>query len=71
VCGDTADGWIYYCDVCDTHGNADTEVEALFMARMHSVYWTTIGEAGSDEDEHDLHVFPRGNAFGVEGDGAA
>lgn len=35
VCEDTMAGWLWYCDVHDTHGNADHEVEAQFVAQAH------------------------------------
>jgi len=35
VCPHTMQGWLWYCDVHDTHGNADTEDEAWFVAQAH------------------------------------
>ncbi len=32
---DTVRGWIWYCDLHDTHGNADSEAEAVFMLEAH------------------------------------
>jgi hypothetical protein len=32
----TVAGWYWYCDVHDTHGNADSKDEALHMAQAHS-----------------------------------
>jgi hypothetical protein len=38
VCPDTINGWLWYCDECDTHGNADSEAEAEHMGNAH-VEW--------------------------------
>lgn len=47
----TKGGWIWYCDVHDTHGNADLEEEAYFVARTHA-------EFTNDPDGCDLYVVP-------------
>ena len=39
VCRDTVNGWLWYCDEHDTHGNADTEDEAGLVGDAHSDYW--------------------------------
>lgn len=31
-------GWFWYCDDHDTHGNADSEAEALAMLDAHCAY---------------------------------
>jgi hypothetical protein len=31
----TVGGWVWYCDEHDTHGNADTEDEAEYLADAH------------------------------------
>ena len=36
VCPSTMVGWLWYCDEHDTHGNADTESEAEFLADTHT-----------------------------------
>jgi hypothetical protein len=35
----TVAGWIWYCDVHDSHGNADSEEEAKHMAMAHEEFW--------------------------------
>ena len=37
-CTDTINGWVWYCDAHDTHGNADTVQEAEHMQKAH-VKW--------------------------------
>jgi hypothetical protein len=39
VCGDTLSGWLWYCDVHDTHGNADFEDEAVAVAAAHRDFY--------------------------------
>jgi predicted DNA-binding transcriptional regulator AlpA len=34
-CRDTTEGWLWYCDEHDTHGNADSRDEARFVASAH------------------------------------
>jgi hypothetical protein len=49
----TQAGFYWYCDVHDTHGNADTADEAWHMADWHEEWWTTLaqesGQADADE----------------------
>jgi hypothetical protein len=35
VCSSTVAGWLWYCDIHDTHGNADSEEEAEVYADAH------------------------------------
>lgn len=42
-CRSTVNGWLWYCDQHDTHGNADTEDEADYMATAHEE-WHEYGE---------------------------
>lgn len=35
ICSDTANGWLWYCDSHDSHGNADEEAEARHLADAH------------------------------------
>ena len=44
VCSDTVNGWLWYCDEHDTHGNADSEGEARRIGFAHVDYFV---------DEHD------------------
>ncbi|WP_345503450.1 hypothetical protein [Pedococcus ginsenosidimutans] len=55
VCSETTNGWLYYCDVHDTHGNADSEAEARHMAAAHSEYFAE----DDDEEECDVFVWSR------------
>jgi hypothetical protein len=47
------DTWIWYCDEHDTHGNADTEHEAVYMGCAHSNYWRWISEPVGDPEDLD------------------
>lgn len=38
ICSDTADGWLWYCDEHDTHGNADDQGEAEYLAAAHRAW---------------------------------
>jgi hypothetical protein len=38
TCQSTTGGYIWYCDECQTHGNADSGEEANYMIHAHS-YW--------------------------------
>ncbi len=40
--GCTIAGWYWYCDECDTHGNADTEAEAWTIARAHEQFQSSV-----------------------------
>jgi len=35
ICLSTQAGWLWYCDIHDTHGNADSEDEAETYADAH------------------------------------
>lgn len=39
VCESTTGGWEWYCDAHDTHGNADSKEEAVFVAKSHAKFW--------------------------------
>jgi hypothetical protein len=39
VCRDTAEAWLWYCDVHNTHGNADSKAEAEALDEAHTRYW--------------------------------
>ena len=51
VMGCTTGGWVWYCDEHDTHGNADIEDEAVFMADMHVMFWDEHSVAPADDCE--------------------
>lgn len=48
MCKSTQGGWIWYCDACDTHGNADSSDEAKYMAEAHDRYHSWLL---TDEDD--------------------
>ena len=51
MCKSTQGGWIWYCDSCDTHGNADSSDEAKYMAEAHDRYHSYLSrEYNEDED---------------------
>ena len=53
TCTNTINGWVWYCDACDTHGNANSSDEAEFMAERHARYfsWLDDGAETSVDDE--------------------
>jgi hypothetical protein len=57
VCPETVQGWIYYCDEHDTHGNADSEDEARHMASAHTAYFLDHDEGQADPCE--VFIFAR------------
>jgi hypothetical protein len=46
-CQDTVNGWMWYCDQHDTHGNADSEDEAHAVAGAHEDF---MAEAADDDE---------------------
>ena len=50
----TVGGWIWYCDVHDSHGNADSEDEAKYMAIAHEGFF----DDGEEFEGCDLMVSP-------------
>lgn len=40
VCQGTLAGWLWYCDVHDAHGNADSQVEAQLVAQAHVDFYS-------------------------------
>ncbi len=59
VCPETVAGRVYYCDEHDTHGNADSQDEARYMAAAHTDFFIQLGEEG--DDPCDVFVFARGD----------
>ena len=49
LCSDTVAGWIWYCDVHDTHGNADSRAEAKHVAHAHRLFHAEATEDDDDE----------------------
>ena len=52
TCKSTIGGWVWYCDSCDTHGNANSADEADFMAESHAKYhsWDEDGKYDEEND---------------------
>ena len=40
----TYHAWVWYCDVHDSHGNADSEEEAEYVASAHEGFFDLTGE---------------------------
>jgi hypothetical protein len=57
MCSSTIAGWLWYCDVNDTHGNADSDEEALFIAKSHEMHKFMVDR---DEGGCDLYVSEAG-----------
>jgi hypothetical protein len=57
VCPETVQGWIYYCDEHETHGNADSENEGRHMAAAHVDYF--LEHDGETADPCEVFVFAR------------
>ena len=58
LCSDTVAGWLWYCDLHDTHGNADSRAEAKHVAHAHRLFHAEA--AGNDADEScDIVVWMR------------
>jgi hypothetical protein len=55
MCKSTLGGWIWYCDACDTHGNANSSDEAEHMAEAHALYFSW-----DDSQEYDFDKDPDG-----------
>ena len=52
TCTQTVAGWIWYCDNCDTHGNADSVDEAQYMVEQHARFYSWLESEGDlEEDE--------------------
>ena len=49
TCKSTVAGFLWYCDTCGTHGNADSRDEARHVSEAHAEY--------VDPDECDLYVW--------------
>jgi len=56
VCRSTVAGWLWYCDLHDTHGNGDSEAEVRTAASAHLSYWALVDP---DSDPCDLMVWQR------------
>jgi cation transport regulator ChaB len=54
TCIQTEAGWLWYCDTHDTHGNADSEQEARYIARAHVEFCGGGGDELCDVTVWDL-----------------
>jgi hypothetical protein len=52
-CSDTVAGWLWYCDVHDAHGNADSRAEAKHVAHAHRLFHA---EAADDDDDEGCDI---------------
>lgn len=50
ICRDTAQGWLWYCDEHDAHGNADNEDEARHMAAAHVAFFMDDPDADPGDE---------------------
>ena len=44
VCSESVNGWLWYCDQHDTHGNADSQDEVEHMADAHVEFFLEDGD---------------------------
>jgi hypothetical protein len=51
VCSETTNGWLYYCDEHDTHGNAGSQDEAEHMADAHVEFLLSDDEPDAEPCE--------------------
>ena len=49
LCSDTVAGWLWYCDLHDTHGNANSRAEAKHVAHAHREFYAKAVELDEDE----------------------
>lgn len=56
ICDNTINGWLWYCDTCDTHGNADSEKEARHYGDAH-LEWITLMVDEERAQECFVHVW--------------
>jgi hypothetical protein len=68
VCADTINGWLWYCDEHDTHGNADTEAEVRHMADAHIRYFLRLDGEDDDPDACEVIVWMRTKREWTDGD---
>lgn len=53
LCSDTVAGWIWYCDVHDAHGNADSRAEAKHVAHAHRQFHAEAANAAQEDQDDD------------------
>ena len=44
VCSESVNGWLWYCDQHDTHGNADSQAEVEHMAGAQVDFFLEDGD---------------------------
>lgn len=64
VCPFTHRGWLWYCDVHDAHGNADSADEAWACADAHMAW--KIHDEGKADEGCDIQVWQRSSHERVE-----
>ena len=52
-CKSTRLGFVWYCDLHDSHGNADSQQEAEYVATAHAAYFQEIDPL---DDPCDLYI---------------
>lgn len=52
-CASTSQGFLWYCDLHDTHGNADSQPEAEYVAAAHALYFDTHEPS---DDSCDIYI---------------
>ena len=57
TCKSTFGGWVWYCDSCDTHGNANSADEADYMAEAHAKYYSWDETAEYNEEDDSIKSF--------------
>ena len=57
TCASTVGGWIWYCDGCDTHGNADSSNEAKYMSEQHAKYHSWLSDDEDTNEDEDVHSY--------------
>jgi len=53
----TMNGWYWYCDEHDTHGNADSKKEAMMIAKAHFKFHKKIAWDGYINDLEEDELF--------------
>ena len=54
TCESTIAGWVWFCDSCVTHGNANSSDEAEYLAKSHAKYYSWIEDEDDNEDSETI-----------------
>ena len=65
VCAETTSGWLWYCDVHDTHGNADSQDEAVVVSEAHRIYFLHLGD--QEDEPCAIEIWMRAARTGLAG----